>query len=63
MVPPSLPATCTRKTFLLRRLLEVVLLTQLVLALTQQWIIPDLLNSLVPFSRTDLPVATERLIR
>lgn len=55
--------TRIRKTFLLRRLLEVVLLTQLVLALTQQWIIPDLLNSLVPFSRTDLPVATERLIR
>ena len=33
------------------------------MALTQQWIIPDLVNSLVPFSETDLPLATERLIR
>ena len=38
-------------------------MTHFIMALTQQWIIPDLVNSLVPFSETDLPLATERLIR
>ena len=43
--------------------LKVIFLTHFIMALTQQWIIPDLVNSLVPFSETDLPLATERLIR
>ena len=42
---------------------QVIFLTHFIMALTQQWIIPDLVNSLVPFSETDLPLATERLIR
>jgi len=52
-----------RKSFLLWRLFEVILGTYLIMACTQQWIIPTVVNSLVPFSRTDLPLATERLIR
>jgi diacylglycerol O-acyltransferase-1 len=52
-----------RKLFLLRRLAEVVIGTNLILALTQQWIVPVVINSLVPFSGSDLPLATERLIR
>ena len=39
-----------RKTFLLRRALEVVVGFNLMLALVQQWIIPSVVNSLVPFS-------------
>jgi len=58
------PKTCRiRKFFLMRRICEVIFLTHFIMALTQQWIIPDLVNSLVPFSETDLPLATERLIR
>ena len=56
-----------RKGFLLRRVLEVwrlslgamswtlvvqvILGTHLIMALTQQWIIPNVVNSLLPFSR------------
>ena len=39
-----------RKTFLIRRALEVVVGVNLVLALAQQWIIPSVVNSLIPFS-------------
>ena len=38
-----------RKFFLLRRVLEVLLGTNLLLALTQQWIVPNVIHSLVPF--------------
>ena len=41
------PSYRIRKTFLLRRILEVVFVTHLILALTQQWIIPNVVNSLV----------------
>jgi len=58
------PRTCRiRKFFLMRRICEVIFLTHFIMALTQQWIVPNLVNSLVPFSETDLPLATERLIR
>ena len=36
--------------FLLRRALEVIVGTNLVLALMQQWIVPGIVNSLIPFS-------------
>ena len=39
-----------RKMFLLRRALEVVVGTNIILALAQQWIIPSVVNSLIPFS-------------
>eukprot|EP00095_Tigriopus_kingsejongensis_P007810 maker-scaffold204_size260821-snap-gene-1.31 protein:Tk07810 transcript:maker-scaffold204_size260821-snap-gene-1.31-mRNA-1 annotation:"GJ17509" len=39
-----------RKLFLMRRLLEVVVGTNIALALIQQWIIPSVVNSLIPFS-------------
>ena len=36
--------------FLLRRVLEVIVGTNIALALIQQWIIPSAVNSLIPFS-------------
>jgi len=43
--------TCIcRSRFLLRRLLEVVIGTNLVLGLMQQWVFPSIVNSLTPFS-------------
>ena len=41
-----------RKMFLLRRGLEVVVGINITLALGQQWIIPSVVNSLIPFSVT-----------
>ena len=38
-----------RKFFLMRRALEVFLGTNLLLGLTQQWIVPNVIHSLVPF--------------
>ena len=38
------------KRFLLRRALEVIVGTNIVLALIQQWIVPGIVNSLIPFS-------------
>ncbi|XP_014253436.1 diacylglycerol O-acyltransferase 1 isoform X2 [Cimex lectularius] len=52
-----------RKRFLLKRLLEVVILLQLILCLFQQWIIPSVKNSLIPFSNMDVVKATERLLK
>lgn len=52
-----------RKRFLLKRLLEVILLGNVVLALFQQWMIPSVRNSLVPFSNMDVAKATERLLK
>ena len=36
--------------FLLRRALEVLVGTNIALALAQQWIIPSVVNSLIPFT-------------
>ncbi|KAK9510109.1 hypothetical protein O3M35_004962 [Rhynocoris fuscipes] len=52
-----------RKRFLLKRLLEVVILMQLIMCLFQQWIIPSVKNSLIPFSNMDVIKATERLLK
>ncbi|XP_066905974.1 diacylglycerol O-acyltransferase 1 [Halyomorpha halys] len=52
-----------RKRFLLKRLLEVIVLFQLILCLFQQWIIPSVKNSLIPFSNMNLVLATERLLK
>lgn len=52
-----------RKRFLLKRLLEVVIGVNVVMALFQQWIIPSVRNSLIPFSNMDVALATERLLK
>ncbi|CAG9768714.1 unnamed protein product [Ceutorhynchus assimilis] len=52
-----------RKRFLLRRTFEVLAGTQIILAVIQQWMIPSIKNSLVPFSNMDYTVATERLLK
>uniref|UniRef100_A0A1B6DYG0 diacylglycerol O-acyltransferase n=2 Tax=Clastoptera arizonana TaxID=38151 RepID=A0A1B6DYG0_9HEMI len=39
-----------RKRFLLKRLFEVLILVQVMMSLFQQWIIPSVKNSLIPFS-------------
>lgn len=55
--------TRIRKHFLLKRLLEVLIGVNVVMALFQQWIIPSVLNSLVPISNMDIGLATERLLK
>lgn len=52
-----------RKRFLLRRAFEVLAGTQIILAVIQQWMIPSVKNSLIPFSNMDYTVATERLLK
>ncbi|XP_075152344.1 diacylglycerol O-acyltransferase [Haematobia irritans] len=52
-----------RKRFLFKRLLEVVFGVNVVLALFQQWIIPSVKNSLIPFSNMEVGLATERLLK
>lgn len=52
-----------RKRFLLKRILEVAIGFNVVLGLFQQWMIPSVRNSLVPFSNMDVVKATERLLK
>lgn len=52
-----------RKHFLLKRLLELVIGLNVVMSLFQQWIIPSVRNSLIPFSNMDIGLATERLLK
>ena len=52
-----------RKLFLVRRVLEVILGTNLLLALTQQWIVPMVIHSLVPFHSMNWPLTLERLLK
>lgn len=52
-----------RKRFLLRRIAEFIFGIQLVLALLQQWIIPSVKNSIIPFSNMDLIKIQERLLK
>lgn len=52
-----------RKMFLLRRALEVVVGINITLALVQQWIIPSVVNSLIPFSDMDLARTLERILK
>lgn len=52
-----------RKRFLLKRILEVAIGLNVVLGLFQQWMIPSVRNSLVPFSNMDVVKATERLLK
>lgn len=55
--------TRIRKRFLIKRILEVVVGANIVMALIQQWMIPSVRNSLVPFSNMEFTKATERLLK
>lgn len=52
-----------RMGFLLRRLFEMLFLIQLLVGLTQQWIIPIIQSSMKPLEDMDLSRMTERLLR
>lgn len=55
--------TRIRKRFLLKRILEVVIGTNVVFGLFQQWMIPAVRNALIPFSNMDVANTTERLLK
>lgn len=52
-----------RKRFLLRRILEMVVLSNIAIAMFQQWIIPSVRNSFQPFSDMDYMRCAERLLK
>lgn len=52
-----------RMGFLLRRLFEMLLLTQLLVGLTQQWMVPIIRSSMKPLQEMDYTRMTERLLR
>lgn len=52
-----------RKRFVLKRLLEVIILINVVMGLFQQWMIPSVKNSLIPFSNMDVAKIAERLLK
>lgn len=53
----------TRMGFLLRRLFEMLFFTQLLVALTQQWMVPIIQSSMKPLEDMDLSRMMERLLR
>jgi diacylglycerol O-acyltransferase 1 len=55
--------TRIRKRFLIKRMLELLVGINIVMALFQQWMIPSVKNSLVPFSNMEFTKATERLLK
>ena len=55
--------TFALNSFLIRRVLEVLIGTQIVLGLLQQWIFPSVMNSLIPFSEMHLFKGLERLLK
>ncbi|XP_077284254.1 diacylglycerol O-acyltransferase isoform X2 [Arctopsyche grandis] len=55
--------TRIRKRFLVKRILEVFLGIHLIMALFQQWMIPSVQNSLIPFTKMDYMHLTERLLK
>ncbi|XP_071477562.1 diacylglycerol O-acyltransferase 1-like [Diadema antillarum] len=52
-----------RKRFLIRRVVELVFLTQLCLCLIQQWMIPTVLNGREPFTNMDVKRIVERVLK
>ncbi|KAL7039687.1 hypothetical protein ACKWTF_000066 [Chironomus riparius] len=52
-----------RKRFLIKRILEVVVGVNIAMALFQQWMIPSVKNSLIPFSNMEFTKASERLLK
>ncbi|XP_062342518.1 diacylglycerol O-acyltransferase 1a [Osmerus eperlanus] len=52
-----------RKSFLLRRLFEMLFLIQLLVGLIQQWMVPTIQNSMKPFREMDFSRMMERLLK
>uniref|UniRef100_A0A0K0E102 O-acyltransferase n=1 Tax=Strongyloides stercoralis TaxID=6248 RepID=A0A0K0E102_STRER len=52
-----------RKTFLIKRLIEMIFLPILYVALCQQWIVPLVKNGVVPFSEMNISKMTERVLK
>ncbi|XP_025836300.1 diacylglycerol O-acyltransferase 1 [Agrilus planipennis] len=52
-----------RKRFLLKRIFEVLIGAQLIMVVMQQYMVPCVKNSLIPFSNMDVTLATERLLK
>ncbi|XP_045915205.1 diacylglycerol O-acyltransferase 1a isoform X2 [Micropterus dolomieu] len=52
-----------RKRFLIRRLLEMLFFTQLLVGLIQQWMVPTIQNSMKPFQDMDFSRMVERLLK
>ncbi|TGZ67998.1 hypothetical protein CRM22_004487 [Opisthorchis felineus] len=60
----NFPRTLTiRKAFLLKRLFELLFLTQLIFCLAQQWMLPTLRNSVAPISQSDFSQIVERCLK
>ena len=49
--------------FLLRRIAEMILLSQVMLAMIQQWIFPAVINTLEPFHQMDIARVIERVCK
>lgn len=52
-----------RKRFLFKRLIEVIVFVNVIMGIFQQWMIPSVRNSLIPFSNMDVAKTTERLLK
>uniref|UniRef100_A0A8C7PUB1 O-acyltransferase n=1 Tax=Oncorhynchus mykiss TaxID=8022 RepID=A0A8C7PUB1_ONCMY len=52
-----------RKSFLLRRLFEMLFFIQLLIGLVQQWIVPTIQNSMKPFQDMDFSRMMERMLK
>nr|XP_023023200.1 diacylglycerol O-acyltransferase 1 [Leptinotarsa decemlineata] len=52
-----------RKRFLMKRIFEVLIGVQITFCIIQQYMIPSVKNSLIPFSNMDYTRATERLLK
>lgn len=52
-----------RKRFLIKRIVELLILSQLDLALVQQWIVPTVSNSVMPFRQMQFTHMLERLLK
>jgi len=52
-----------RKRFLIKRLVEMVILSQVLLGLVQQWMFPTINNSMKPFHNSNYPFMLERLLK
>uniref|UniRef100_A0A0N5BK59 O-acyltransferase n=1 Tax=Strongyloides papillosus TaxID=174720 RepID=A0A0N5BK59_STREA len=52
-----------RKTFLTKRIIEIIFLPILYAALCQQWIIPLVKNGVIPFSEMNISKMTERVLK
>jgi len=58
---PRTPAR--RKGFILKRVIELITFSFIIVALSQQWVIPLVKNSIAPFSEMDIKRCMERLLK